>query len=212
MSVYRTLHKRIFEYILTVTSMKKILLINGHPNKNSFNAALVEAYKKGASKKQVEIKEIIISELNFNPNLEFGYQKRMELEPDLIDAQEKITWADHLVWIHPVWWGGLPALLKGFIDRVFLPGFAFKYRENSVWWDKLLTGKTAHIITTLDQPGWYYSLMYGKPSVNQLKKSTLQFCGIKPVKVTYVGIVKDSTDTQRKAWLSKIEIMGNNVI
>ncbi len=82
--------------------------------------------------------------MQFNPNLQFGYQKRIELEPDLLGAWEKIKWADHLVWIHPVWWGGLPAITKGFIDRVFLPGFAFKYRENSVWWDRLLKGKTAH--------------------------------------------------------------------
>lgn len=191
--------------------MKNILIINGHPDKNSFNTALANAYKSGASTQHVNIQEIHISELNFNPNLEFGYQKRMELEPDLLDAQNKIKWADHLVWVHPVWWGGLPAKLKGFIDRVFLPGFAFKYRENSVWWDKLLTGKTAHIITTLDQPGWYYALVYGKPSVNQLKKSTLQFCGIKPVKVTYIGIIKNAEVSKRTKWLQEVETLGRKL-
>ncbi len=110
--------------------------------------------------------------------------------------------------VHPVWWGGLPALTKGFIDRLFLPGFAFKYRENSSFWDKLLKGKTAHIINTLDQPGWYYRLVYGRPSVNQLKKSTLEFCGVKPVKVTYFGIVKTASDLTRKTWLSKAEKLG----
>ena len=96
----------------------------------------------------------MIAGLKFNTNLQFGYKKRIELEPDLFEAWEKIKWANHLVWVHPVWWGGLPAITKGFIDRVFLPGFAFQYRENSVWWDKLLKGKTAHIIITLDQPSW----------------------------------------------------------
>jgi putative NADPH-quinone reductase len=112
--------------------------------------------------------------------------------------------------VHPVWWGGLPALLKGFIDRLFLPGKAFKYRPNSVWWDKLLTGKTARIITTLDQPGWYYRLRFGRPSVNQLKKSTLEFCGIKPVGVTYFGIIKTATETQRSEWLRKATKMGQD--
>lgn len=191
--------------------MKNILIINGHPNKNSFNTALAEAYKTGASTQHVTIKEIHISDLNFNPNLEFGYSKRMELEPDLIDAWDKIKWADHLVWVHPVWWGSLPAKLKGFIDRLFLPGLAFSYRKNSVWWDKLLTGKTAHIITTLDQPGWYYALIYGKPSINQLKRSTLHFCGIKPVKVTYIGIIKDAPDAQRAKWLQKVEALGQKL-
>ena len=188
--------------------MKKILIINGHPNKASFNFGIAESYKKGAIDSGAEVKEIIIAELNFNPNLQFGYRKIMELEPDLVEAWEKIIWADHLVWIHPVWWGGLPAIMKGFIDRLFLPGQAFKYRENSVWWDKLLKGKTAHIITTLDQPGLYYRLMFGRPSVNQLKKSVLQFCGIKPVKVTYIGIIKTSDENQRKIWLNKVRWAG----
>lgn len=191
--------------------MKKIALINGHPNNESFNFALAEAYKKGAENSGAEIKEIIIRDLDFNPNLQFGYQKRIELESDLIKAWEIIQWADHLVWVHPVWWGGLPAVTKGFIDRLFLPGLAFKYRENSVWWDKLLTGKTAHIITTLDQPSWYYRIFYGRPSINQLKKSTLEFCGIKPVKVTYIGIIKKSKEEQRKKWIEKVYSQGEKL-
>jgi putative NADPH-quinone reductase len=136
--------------------MKKILIINGHPNKESFNFGIVDAYKKGALSSLSEVKEIVVSELQFSPNLKYGYQKRTDLEPDLIEAWENIIWADHLVWVHPVWWGGLPAITKGFIDRLFLPGYAFRYRENSNWWDKLLAGKTARIITTIDQPSWYY--------------------------------------------------------
>lgn len=191
--------------------MKKIAIINGHPNKDSFNFGVAEAYKNGALEAGAEVKEITIAELNFNPNLQFGYQKRMELEPDLLNAWEIIQWADHLVWVHPVWWGGLPALMKGFIDRLFLPGLAYKYRENSLWWDKLLKGKTAHIITTIDQPGWYYRLMYGRPSVNQLKISTLEFCGIKPVKVTYLGIIRTSNEDQRKTWLKKVKSLGQKL-
>ncbi|MGV2450215.1 NAD(P)H-dependent oxidoreductase [Chryseobacterium cucumeris] len=188
--------------------MKKIAIINGHPNKDSFNFGVTEAYRLGASETGAEVREIVIRDLNFNPNLQFGYQKRMELEPDLIKAWEIIQWADHLVWVHPVWWGGFPALMKGFIDRLFLPGMAYKYRENSVWWDKLLKGKTAHIITTLDQPGWYYRLFFGRPSVNQLKKSILEYCGVKPVKVTYVGIIRNSKEEQRSQWLSKVRELG----
>jgi putative NADPH-quinone reductase len=190
--------------------MKKILIINGHPNAESFNNGLFEAYKKGARITGAEIREIVIKDLQFNPNLQFGYQKRMELEPDLLDAWEKIKWADHLVWVHPVWWGGLPAITKGFIDRLFLPGFVFQNRENSVWWDKLLTGKTGHIITTMDQPGWYYWLVFGQPSINQLKKSTLEFCGVKPVKVTRIGPIKNSTLSWKEKWLEKVEKMGKS--
>ena len=188
--------------------MKKILIINGHPNPESFNFAIAEAYKKGVIQSGASIDAITISELQFNPNLQFGYQKRTELEQDLLDAWNKIQNADHLVWIHPVWWGGLPAITKGFIDRLFLPGMAFQYRENSVWWDKLLKGKTAHIITTLDQPDWYYRLFYARPSVNQLKKCILQFCGVKPVKVSYIGIIKTANEAQREKWLQKVYNLG----
>lgn len=188
--------------------MKKILIINGHPNPSSFNFAIAEAYLKGAIASGAEVDTITIAELKFNPNLQFGYQKRMELEPDLLKSWQKIQKANHLVWIHPIWWGGLPAITKGFIDRLFLPGMAFQHRENSVWWDKLLKGKTAHIITTMDQPSWYYILFYGRPSVNQLKKTTLEFCGVKPVKVTYVGIIKTADSSQREKWLQKIYNLG----
>ncbi|WP_291286886.1 NAD(P)H-dependent oxidoreductase [Flavobacterium sp.] len=188
--------------------MKNILIINGHPNSSSFNFAIAESYLKGVLASKTEVDTITIAKLNFNPNLQFGYQKRTELEPDLLEAWEKIKKADHLVWIHPVWWGGLPAITKGFIDRLFLPGMAFQYRENSVWWDKLLKGKTAHIITTLDQPGWYYRFFYARPSVNQLKKTVLEFCGVQPVKVSYIGIIKTADETQRKKWLQKVYNFG----
>lgn len=187
---------------------KRIVIINGHPNKDSFNFGIAEAYKNGARQSGAEIRELTIAELNFNPNLQYGYQKRMELESDLIKSREAIEWANHLVWIHPVWWGGLPAILKGFIDRLFLPGFAFRYRKDSIFQDKLLKGKTARIISTLDQPGWFYRLFYGRPSINQLRKSTLQFCGINPVKVTYLGIVSTSDEAKRHKWLFKVNQLG----
>lgn len=189
---------------------KKILIINGHPNREAFNAGIAAAYRKGAIASGADVREITIADLHFSPNLSQGYRKKTEWEPDLVISWENIQWADHLVWVHPVWWGGLPAITKGFIDRLFLPGMAFSYRKNSSWWDKLLKGKTARIITTLDQPGWYYWLMYGKPSVNQLKRSTLEFCGIQPVGVTYIGIVRTADERQRNKWLMQAEQLGKN--
>ena len=188
--------------------MKRILIINGHPDRESYCFGLAEAYKRGALNSGAEVQEIVVRDLNFNLNLQYGYRQRTELEADLLDAQAKIMWAEHLVWIYPVWWGSIPALLKGFLDRVFLPGFAFKKRENSVWWDKLLTGKSARIISTLDQPAWYYWLIYREPSHNAMKKLTLQFCGINPVKTTTIGPIRLSSETFRQKWLTKIEALG----
>jgi len=187
---------------------KKILLINGHPDKESFNFAIAQAYVKGVASSNAEIKEIHIIDLDFNPNLEFGYRKRTELEPDLLKAQELIKWADHLVWVYPVWWGSVPAIMKGFIDRILLPGFAFKKRENSVWWDKYLSGKTARLISTMDQPAWYYKWVYGSPSTNAMKKLTMNFIGVKKVKTTSIGPIRLSKDKFRENWLEKIETLG----
>ena len=188
--------------------MKKVLIINGHPDNESFNHAISDAYKKGALKSGAEVQEIKIGALNFNPNLQFGYRKRCELEPDLLKAQEQLKWADHLVWVFPVWWGSVPAVMKGFLDRTLLPGFAFKKRENSLWWDKLLTGKTARIISTMDQPAWYYRLINKRPSHNALKKGTLQFIGVKKVRITSIGPIRLSKDAYREKWLKRVEKLG----
>lgn len=189
-------------------STKKILLINGHPDKESFNFGLSNAYKEGVEKSDAEIKEINIRELNFNPNLQFGYRKRTELEPDLLEAQAKLKWADHIVWVYPVWWGSVPAIMKGFLDRVLLPGFAFKKREGSVWWDKHFTGKTSRLICTMDQPAWYYRLINKSPSHNAMKKLTMTFIGVKSVKITSIGSIRLSKDEFRQKWLKKVEKLG----
>jgi len=189
-------------------SSKKILIINGHPDKESFNYALADAYALGARSTGAEVRQIQLTDLQFNPNLVFGYRKRTELEPDLLQAWEQIQWAEHIVWVYPVWWGSVPALLKGFIDRLFLPGFAFRKRENSLWWDKLLTCKSARLISTLDQPAWYYWLVYREPSNKAMKKLTMQFVGMSPVRTTTIGPIRLSTIAYRKKWLRKIEKLG----
>ena len=190
--------------------MKKILIINGHPNSESYNDALAEAYKRGALAKGYEVVQINVRELKFDLNLNNGYSKSEELESDVILAQKKIKWADHIVIIHPLWWGSIPALLKGFFDRVLLPDFAFKYKTNSPMWDKLLQGRSGRVIYTLDYPLWYYRFVLKAPSEKQIKKMTLEFCGIKPVVITAIGPIRKSTDEFRKNWLLKIETLGNN--
>ncbi|NVK03445.1 MAG: NAD(P)H-dependent oxidoreductase [Flavobacteriia bacterium] len=191
--------------------MKKVLIINGHPDKESYNFALSQSYKEGALDSTNKVKEIHIRDLDFNPNLGFGYRKRTELEPDLLDAQEKLKWADHIVWIYPVWWGSYPAIMKGFLDRVFLPGFAFKKIENSLFSKKLLKGKTARIICTLDQPGWFYKLMYNSPSHNAMKRLTLNYIGIRKVKITTIGPLRLSKEKYRLKWLRRVEGLGKSL-
>lgn len=190
---------------------KKILIILGHPDMTSFNAALASSYKDGALAAGAEVREIFLGELTFDPILRNGYKKIQALEPDLIAAQESIKWADHLVWVYPIWWGTMPALLKGFLDRTFLPGFAFKYRENSPWWDKYLSGKTGRMIVTLDAPVFYDWLMYGAGGRRTMKNAVLKFCGVKPVGVTAFGSVKSSDAAKRRKWLAAVHEIGKRL-
>ena len=190
---------------------KRVLVINGHPDKESFNYALSNAYIEGLNDSNTQVESINIADLDFNPNLKYGYRKISELEPDLMDAIDQIKNADHMVWIMPMWWYGLPALMKGFIDRIFLPGTFFKYQQGKAFPKKLLKGKTARLIITADTVRWYDRWFMGSPLINQFKKGTLEFCGVKPVKVTYIAPIKDSSDSFRIKWLSKVRLLGKTV-
>ncbi len=191
--------------------MKNILIINGHPDKESFCSSIAEKYHQGAKATGANSTVVHLVDLKFNPILQFGYRQRTELEADLLEVREAISAADHLVFVYPIWWGVQPALLKGFIDRVFLPGFAFKPKEDSVMWDKLLKGKTGRIITTMDAPNWYNKLMYRNAGIHAMKKATLEYCGVKPVKTTTFSLVKHSDFSKREDWLKKVEKLGRSM-
>jgi putative NADPH-quinone reductase len=187
---------------------KNILLILGHPNKQSFCAALAESYKQGALSSGATVTELFVADLQFDLSLWRGGERITQLEPDVVRAQKLILQADHLVFVYPTWWGTMPAILKGFIDRVFIAGFAFKYREKSILWDKLLKGRTARVIVTMDAPPWYYRLMTGSPGHRAMKRATLKFCGIRPVRISSFGSVKKSTPEKRQQWLEKARRCG----
>lgn len=187
---------------------KNILVINGNPDKDSFSTELARAYEKGALKGAANVNVLHLHDLEFDPILHNGFKEKMPLEPDLIKAQSLIKQANHLVFVYPVWWGTYPALLKGFIDRTFLPGFAFKGNGKSVYWDKLLTGKTAHIIETFDAPVWFYEDVYKSPAKNSLSVAVLNFCGIKPVEYSAFTPIKGSTSKERDKWLNMVNELG----
>lgn len=191
--------------------MKKILIILGNPDKESFGGSLGNSYKQGALRAGAEIRELNLADLKFDPILHRGYKEMQELEPDLIHAQEFIKWAEHLVFVYPLWWATMPALLKGFLDRTFLPGFAFRYRKDSPFWDKYLTGKSARLIITMDSPSWYNYWINGNAGPKAMKKATLEFCGIKPVKITAIGNVRFLSLEQRQKWIEKIENLGEEM-
>lgn len=193
--------------------MKNILIIVGHPNTKSLCSSIAQQYFEGANKVGHHVELLELGNMNFNSNFMGSYstEVKMQLEPDLIYAQQKIKWAHHIVIVHPIWWGSFPAVLKGFFDKVLTPGFAFKYKDNSDWWDKLLLGKTGEIIYTADTPIWANRFIFLAPSVSILRKRVLGFCGVKTKRVTGFGPVRGSTLNQRLAWLDQAKKLGSNV-
>ena len=187
---------------------KRILLILGTPKRDSLCHALAEAYSSGARGQGHVVRQLRLGELQFDPILREGFGQQQTLEPDLLEAQRQIHWAEHLVFVYPVWWGGVPALLKGFFDRTFLPGFAFKYRNRSQLWDKLLSGRTADLLVTLDTPPWYFRWIYGAPAHRQMVRTILGFCGIKTRRLTEFAPVRPSSEEQRQGGLRKAEGLG----
>ncbi len=189
-------------------SARQPLVILGHPDSQGFCGALANAYVTGAQNAGLTAELLALGEMTFNPVLKAGYKEVMLLEPDLQMAQEKIMAADHLVWVFPIWWGSVPALMKGFIDRTFLPGYAFRFRESGVIHDGLLKGKSARLIATTDAPPLVYRYYYGEPGIKMMKNLVLDFCGVKPVKSTVFGPLKFSSLRQRQQWLAKAEALG----
>ncbi|MBL1409928.1 NAD(P)H-dependent oxidoreductase [Sphingobacterium faecale] len=189
--------------------MKKILVINGHPDKKSFNTALAQSYINSAINKGAEVRYIPISDLKFNPNLQYGYRQRMDLEPDLIRAIEDIKWSEHQVWIHPLWWLGMPALMKGFFDRAFLPGITFKSNKDGEN-HGLLNSKTARIITTAgDLSLAAYEDVYQSSGLTQLQKGILEYCGVSDIKNDFIGPLYEFSEDDRINTLEKTAIAAS---
>lgn len=186
---------------------KKIAVVLGHPDTGAFCGALAEAYLAGARQSGHDVTLLPLAEMAFDPVLRQGFRGNQPLEGDLAHAQQVLQAAEHSVWVYPNWWGGQPALLKGFIDRAFLPGFAFQYTQGPLP-QKLLKGRSAHVIMTLDTPIWWYRYAMGAPGLRVMKKGILQFSGISPVQSTLVGPVRGSGLEQRERWLQQVTALG----
>jgi 1,4-dihydroxy-2-naphthoate polyprenyltransferase len=180
----------------------KVLVVLGHPRRGSLCEALADAYVAGARDAGAEVRRFSLPDLGFEPNVLVPSPRDQTLEPAITEAVRLVAWAEHLVFVFPTWWGTMPACLKGFLDRVLMPGFAFADREDGEGWDKLLVGKTAHLLTTMDTPPWVYRWIYRAPGLNALGRATLGFCGIEPVRSTIFGPVKTASAERRAEWIA----------
>jgi putative NADPH-quinone reductase len=186
----------------------RILIVHGHPHEEGCTARFVRAYSEGAQASGAEVETLWLGRLSFDPILRRGFLAPQALESDLIRAQELLLWAEHLVFVFPVWWGGWPALLKGFVDRVFLPGFAFNYHQGGSMWDRLLKGRSARLIVTSDAPTFWDRLVNRHAAVHQMRQATLKFCGVNKVAVSHFGGVRSSSESRRSSWERQVLQLG----
>lgn len=187
--------------------MADVLIIDGHPDPGSLCAALALSHAEGLRAGGASAEVLALRAMAFDPILRVGYHEHQTLEPDLQRAQLLIAQARRIVVVVPVWWGSMPALLKGFLDRTLERGWAFRYSPKGMP-EGLLAGRSARVIMTTDSPGWYLRFIQGDPTARSLVRSTLKFCGLKPVDMTRIGPVHTSRPEQRQRWLARVSEQG----
>ena len=190
-----------------------VLIILGHPRVESLCGALASAYEQGAEQAGVTIQRLNLATMAFDPYVRVDSPEHQPPEPDLARAQELIEWADHLVFVYPTWWGTMPALMKGFLDRVVIPGRAFRfYGPGATEWEGLWAGKSAQLITTMDTPPLIYRHVFRSPGNHAMADATLGFCGVSPVRKLVCGSIRTSDIKQRRRWLEQARRAGYALI
>jgi putative NADPH-quinone reductase len=188
----------------------QVLLIQGHPDPagGHFCHALAQAYADGAREAGHEVRMLDVAQLNF-PLLRSQHAWTDEpLPPALAPAQEAIRWADHLVFFFPLWLGGMPALLKGFLEQVARPGFALARHAKNPMAAKLLKGRSARLVVTMGMPAAVYRYYFRAHSIKALERNILGFVGIAPIDETLIGMVEGIDDAARAQWLDKLRELG----
>ena len=193
---------------------KKIFLLLGHCDKSGICGDLADAYEEGAHAGGHTIERMNLGDIHFDPILHRGYRAVQELEPDLKRFQELVQWADHLVIVYPVWWVGMPALLKGLFDRAWLPGSAFRYMKmasgkRTMFWHRLYRGKTARIIMTSGTHPLLVRFLPGNVNA-QLKWGILWFAGFS-VRTVWFGPAENRAEPVCTSWCDRVYTLGERV-
>lgn len=185
------------------STIGNVLVLDGHPDPQSLTARLAGSYAAGAGDTAVLL---VLRDLDFDLSLRSGYRAPQDLEPDLARSQELLEWADHVAVFTPLWWGSVPALLKGFFDRTLERGWAFRYQDNGMP-EGLLAGRTGRLAVTSDSPRWYLPLV-GDSTVRQVRGRTMEFCGIKPTRLTRYAGVRGRGPEQIEEWIREAAHLG----
>jgi putative NADPH-quinone reductase len=186
---------------------KKIVVLCGNPDSDSFTGALLDHYQAAAEDAGHEVKRYNIGDMNFDPILHKGYKEIQQLEPDLLELQDAITECDHLVIGYPNWWCTMPASLKGLFDRAWLPGFAFNFNKQTKRVEAHLTGKTARVYVLSGSHSPFKNWWLFGDYTNEIQYGILEFAGIKTQVTTY-GPCEKVSDACRSKWIKSVEAHG----
>lgn len=188
---------------------KKIVILQGHPDPSQkhFGHALADAYAREATLTGHEVRRVEVAKLTFPLLRSKREWTDGPLPAGLRDAQAAIAWADHVVLIFPLWLGMMPALVKGFLEQVLRPGFAFRYDANHSL-TKALKNKSARVIMTMGMPARWYRSFFRAEGLKGMERSILGFCGLRPIRETFIGLVEDKSAASRQKWLGRIGELG----
>ena len=185
---------------------KRVLVFLGHPDTDSMCCQFADSYADGARKSGYEVRRTNLGDMQFDPILHKGYKVIQELEPDLKKFQEDVRWCEHLVIIYPSWWSTMPALLKGLFDRMWLPGFAYKFMPSGFFWQRLLRGRTATVFVSSDAHPILARFLFGD-NVNEIRDGILWFAGFSP-KIKKVGPMKKISPEKKAKWIKRFFAWG----
>ena len=193
----------------------RILVIIGTPLPDTLNHSLAHAYIDAAraSGAHVEVVDLAHDPSPDHPRVRNQlraprHDGDVALDPIVARYIASVDAADHLTFFFPQWWGGVPAALKSWLDRVLLTGFAYRYHPRGKGWDRMLAGRTARILTTSDSPTWWSRLVYRDASVRALKTATLWYCGVSTVGTTRISEVRHSTPERLGKAIAAIKNLG----
>lgn len=182
------------------------LIIYAHPNPASFSSAVKETIEKSFKAKghQVTVRDLYAT--NFNPILSGSDLQQIysgQTPADIKVEQDLITKADNLVFIYPIWWAGLPAIVKGYIDRVFSYGFSYIATDKGI--EGLLKGKKVILATPHGTPQAYYEPSGMWKSLAQTQDTGIfEFCGIEVIKHFFLPMM-GTEQADREGYLKEIE-------
>ena len=190
---------------------KNVLVVCGHPDKDSFSGTVADHYQAGAQDAGHSVERVNLGDLNFDPILHKGYKEIQHLEPDLIALQDKFRAADHIVIVYPNWWCTMPALLKGLFDRFWLPGFAFNFNKQTKKIEKHLAGKTGRVIILSGSHSPFMTWWQFGDYTNEIQYGILEFAGIR-TQVSSFGPCEKVDESVRGKWLKDVENLGKKAL